>query len=127
MVSHALIDNESKLSDRYRTFALMFKVLFSVGVLSIPSVFAYVGAVPGALLVIGWGSFNTYAAFLLGSFKLRHANIHVRRIPRERNRVLISGFTRHGFCGGRRLVPRSDWRSLHPRVSVTGDKEPTSH
>lgn len=55
----------------------MFKVLFSVGILSIPSVFSYVGAVPGALLVIGWGGFNTYAAFLLGSFKLRHANIHV--------------------------------------------------
>jgi hypothetical protein len=55
----------------------MFKVLFSVGILSIPSVFSYIGAVPGALLVIGWGSFNTYAAFLLGSFKLRHANIHV--------------------------------------------------
>ena len=65
------------LTPRYRTFALMFKVLFSVGVLSIPSVFSYVGAVPGALLVIGWGSFNTYAAFLLGSFKLRHPNIHV--------------------------------------------------
>jgi len=55
----------------------MFKVLFSTGVLSIPGVFSYVGAVPGALLVIGWGCFNTYAAFLLGSFKLRHANIHV--------------------------------------------------
>lgn len=59
----------------------MFKVLFSVGILSIPSVFSYVGAVPGALLVIGWGSFNTYAAFLLGSFKLRHANIHVSYRP----------------------------------------------
>lgn len=66
-----------RLIHRYRTFALMFKVLFSVGVLSIPSVFAYVGAVPSALLVIGWESFNTYAAFLLGSFKLRHPNIHV--------------------------------------------------
>ena len=62
----------------------MFKVLFSVGVLSIPGVFAYVGAVPGALLVIGWGSFNTYAAFLLGSFKLRHPNIHVSEFSRRR-------------------------------------------
>ena len=70
-------DIEIRLNIRYRTFALMFKVLFSVGVLSIPGVFAYVGAVPGTLLVIGWGSFNTYAAFLLGSFKLRHSNIHV--------------------------------------------------
>ena len=62
---------------RYRTFALMFKVLFSVGVLSIPSVFSYVGAVPGTMLVIGWGAFNTYAGFLLGAFRLRHPGMHV--------------------------------------------------
>jgi amino acid permease len=56
----------------------MFKILFSVGILSIPSVFSYVGAVPGALLLIGWGAFNAYSAFLLGAFKLRHPGIHVR-------------------------------------------------
>jgi amino acid permease len=55
----------------------MFKVLFSVGILSIPSVFAIVGAVPGTLLVIGFGAFNTYAGFLLGAFRLRHAGMHV--------------------------------------------------
>ncbi|WVR08411.1 hypothetical protein IAU60_005466 [Kwoniella sp. DSM 27419] len=55
---------------------LMFKVLFSVGVLSIPGVFAYVGALPGALLVIGWGLFNTYQAFVLGAFRLRHPGMH---------------------------------------------------
>ncbi|KAK1925999.1 transmembrane amino acid transporter protein-domain-containing protein [Papiliotrema laurentii] len=60
----------------YRTFALMFKVLFSVGILSIPSVFSYVGALPGALLVIGWGAFNTYGGFLLGAFRLRHPGMH---------------------------------------------------
>lgn len=55
----------------------MFKVLFSVGVLSIPSVFAIVGAVPGTLLVLGFGAFNTYAGFLLGAFRLRHPGMHV--------------------------------------------------
>ncbi|WWC62253.1 uncharacterized protein I303_104849 [Kwoniella dejecticola CBS 10117] len=60
----------------YSSFALMFKVLFSVGVLSIPGVFAYVGALPGALLVIGWGLYNTYAAFILGAFRLRHPGMH---------------------------------------------------
>ena len=34
----------------------MFKVQFSLGILSIPSVMAPVGAVPGALLIIGWGA-----------------------------------------------------------------------
>ncbi|WVQ94030.1 hypothetical protein IAU59_001108 [Kwoniella sp. CBS 9459] len=60
----------------YSSFALMFKVLFSVGILSIPGVFAYVGALPGALLVIGWGSFNTYGGFILGAFRLRHPGMH---------------------------------------------------
>jgi len=117
MVSHMLQMREFKLNIRYRTFALMFKVLFSVGVLSIPGVFAYVGAVPGALLVIGWGSFNTYAAFLLGSFKLRHPNIHVSEFSRRRRRILMSGTTRYGFRGRRCLVSRVDRSSLHPRVS----------
>ena len=110
-------DTEIKLIIRYRTFALMFKVLFSVGVLSIPGVFAYVGAVPGALLVIGWGSFNTYAAFLLGSFKLRHPNIHVSKLLSERDNSLMTGSTRHGFRSGRCLVSRVDRSSLDPRVS----------
>lgn len=60
----------------YATFALMFKILFSVGVLSIPYVFSFVGAVPGTLLLIGFGSLNTYSAFLLGAFRLRHAGCH---------------------------------------------------
>ncbi|OCF36058.1 hypothetical protein I317_01847 [Kwoniella heveanensis CBS 569] len=60
----------------YSSFALMFKVLFSVGILSIPGVFAYTGALPGALLVIGWGAFNTYGGFILGAFRLRHPGMH---------------------------------------------------
>lgn len=74
---------------RYRTFALMFKVLFSVGVLSIPSVFSYVGAVPGTMLVVGWGAFNTYASFLLGAFRLRHPGMHVSFLSRQYTTLLI--------------------------------------
>jgi hypothetical protein len=107
----------NKLNIRVRTFALMFKVLFSVGVLSIPSVFSYVGAVPGALLVIGWGSFNTYAGFLLGSFKLRHPNIHVSLGLLRWE--LISGSSRHGFRCGRCVVPRGDRCSIHPWVGFS--------
>lgn len=58
----------------------MFKILFSVGVLSIPSVFSFVGAVPGVLLLLGFGAFNTYAAFLLGEFRFRHPGIHVSHL-----------------------------------------------
>jgi hypothetical protein len=68
----------------------MFKVLFSVGILSIPAVFSYVGSVPGSLLLIGFGALNTYGAFLLGSFRLRHAGIHVSNwiwVPADDRRV----------------------------------------
>lgn len=41
-----------------RTFALMFKVQFSLGVLSIPSLFYLTGAVPSVIMIIGWGLWN---------------------------------------------------------------------
>jgi hypothetical protein len=59
-----------------KTFFLMFKVQFSLGILSIPAVFGPVGAVPGSLLIIGWGSFNTYSAFVQASFRNRHPGMH---------------------------------------------------
>ncbi|GAA6031257.1 hypothetical protein JCM8097_005570 [Rhodosporidiobolus ruineniae] len=57
-------------------FALMFKVQFSLGILSIPAVMAPVGAVPGALLIIGWGAWNTWAAFIEGAFRMRRPGVH---------------------------------------------------
>lgn len=72
----------------------MFKVQFSLGVLSIPYVFGPIGALPGSLLVIGWGSFNacklfrtdslTHAdnlcrldsAFVQAAFRNRHPGMH---------------------------------------------------
>ncbi|GJN88359.1 hypothetical protein Rhopal_001324-T1 [Rhodotorula paludigena] len=58
------------------TIALMFKVQFSLGILGIPAVMAPVGAVPGALLIIGWGAWNTWAAFIEGAFRNRHPGMH---------------------------------------------------
>lgn len=54
----------------------MFKILFATGVLSIPAVFAFTGVVPGALLIVFWGCYNTYAAFIQASFRNRHPGIH---------------------------------------------------
>lgn len=34
------------------------------------------GALPGALAIVAWGAFNTYATVLLGAFRNRHAGIH---------------------------------------------------
>ena len=37
----------------------MLKVIFSIGILSLPSLFQLVGAVPGSLLVVAWTLVNT--------------------------------------------------------------------
>lgn len=61
---------------RFQTFFLMFKPLFSTGVLSLPAMFINIGALPGALLIIFWGAYNTYAAFVQVAFRNRHPGMH---------------------------------------------------
>ncbi|GAA5859917.1 hypothetical protein JCM8547_004386 [Rhodosporidiobolus lusitaniae] len=79
-VFKANIDGEDAVKMRTTSwpvaFALMFKVQFSLGILSIPAVMAPVGAVPGALLIIGWGAWNTWASFIEGEFRQRHPGMH---------------------------------------------------
>lgn len=50
--------------------------MFATGVLSIPSSMASIGAVGGALSVIGWGALNTYTAMIQGDFRNTHAGCH---------------------------------------------------
>lgn len=57
--------------------AMIFcKILCSTGIMSIPSAMSSLGAVGGALIVVGWGIFNTYAAYIAGDFKQRHPSAH---------------------------------------------------
>jgi hypothetical protein len=55
---------------------IFIKCLFAVGVLSIPTALHTLGAVGGALNVVGWGAFNTYVGLLLGNFRQRHRGCH---------------------------------------------------
>lgn len=34
------------------------------------------GALPGALCIVGWGALNTYSAIMYGDFRSRHASMH---------------------------------------------------
>lgn len=43
-----------------RCTGIFLKVIFATGVLSIPVAMSSLGAVGGALSVIGWGALNTY-------------------------------------------------------------------
>ena len=52
------------------------KILCSTGIMSIPSAFSSVGAVGGALIVVGFGILNTYSAYITGTFKQNHPSTH---------------------------------------------------
>lgn len=59
-----------------RFYAKTRVVIFATGVLSIPSAMYSLGAVGGALSVIGWGLLNTYTAVIQGNFRNAHAGCH---------------------------------------------------
>lgn len=60
------------------TFAhyLCITVTFAVGVMGIPPALYDLGAVPGALNIVGWGALNTYIGVILGNFRNRHPMCH---------------------------------------------------
>ncbi|GIZ40608.1 hypothetical protein CKM354_000394000 [Cercospora kikuchii] len=59
-----------------RASVIFLKVIFATGVLSIPVSMVSLGAVGGALNVIGWGAFNTYTAIIQGDFRNNHRKCH---------------------------------------------------
>jgi hypothetical protein len=59
-----------------RCSVIFLKVLFATGVLAIPIAMTELGAVGGALSVLGWGCLNTYTAIIQGDFRNRHRGCH---------------------------------------------------
>jgi amino acid permease len=55
---------------------LISTVIFATGVLSIPTAMFSLGALGGALSVIGWGALNTYTAVVQGNFRNSHPGCH---------------------------------------------------
>ncbi|KAL1865067.1 hypothetical protein VTK73DRAFT_5522 [Phialemonium thermophilum] len=55
---------------------IFLKVIFATGVLSIPSTMYVLGALPGAINVLGWQFLNTYCAIIQGNFRNSHAGCH---------------------------------------------------
>ena len=51
-------------------------VIFATGVLTIPSAMFVLGALPGAINVLGWQALNTYCAIIQGNFRNAHAGCH---------------------------------------------------
>lgn len=59
-----------------RATSIFLKIIFAVGVLSIPNTMYVLGAVGGSLSVIVWGAFNTYIGVVQGNFRERHRGCH---------------------------------------------------
>ncbi|KAI1380737.1 amino acid transporter [Hypoxylon crocopeplum] len=55
---------------------IFLKTMFATGILSIPSAMYSLGALGGALSVVGWCFMNTYTAVIQGDFKTRHPECH---------------------------------------------------
>ncbi|KAG9742746.1 amino acid transporter, partial [Aureobasidium melanogenum] len=55
---------------------IFLKIIFALGVLSIPAAMYTLGAVGGSLSVIGWQALNTYTAVLQGDFRNNHPRCH---------------------------------------------------
>ncbi|KAF7799617.1 hypothetical protein EIP86_010855 [Pleurotus ostreatoroseus] len=74
--------DEEEADIKYRTLvwwkaaALMLAETVSLGILSLPSVFASLGMVAGIILVIGLGLIATATGYVLGMFKLRYPHVH---------------------------------------------------
>lgn len=60
----------------FRASILFLKVVFAVGVLSLPTTLNVLGAVGGTLCVFGFGIFNTYCFVIVGNFRERHRGCH---------------------------------------------------
>jgi hypothetical protein len=59
-----------------RATVIFLKVIFAVGVLTIPTAMYDLGAVGGTLSVVGWGLLNTWAAVIQGDFRNNHRGCH---------------------------------------------------
>ncbi|KXT10530.1 hypothetical protein AC579_6096 [Pseudocercospora musae] len=58
------------------TVVLLFKTQVGLGVLGIPGAFDHLGMVPGVVIILVIASMTTWAAWMVGQFKLTHAHVY---------------------------------------------------
>ncbi|KAL9093944.1 MAG: hypothetical protein Q9165_003867 [Trypethelium subeluteriae] len=58
------------------TTVLMLKTQIGLGVLSIPQVFDSLGLIPGIICLLVVGVMTTWSDYIVGRFKLRHADVY---------------------------------------------------
>ncbi|KAI5809510.1 transmembrane amino acid transporter protein-domain-containing protein [Peziza echinospora] len=60
----------------WQTAFIMIAETISLGILSLPSVLAAVGFLPGVILIIALGIIATYTGYVLGQYKMAYPQIH---------------------------------------------------
>jgi hypothetical protein len=55
---------------------IMIAETVSLGILSLPSVLAVVGLIPGFIMIVGLGIFASYSGYAIGQFKERYPRVH---------------------------------------------------
>jgi amino acid permease len=74
--------DESNADVKYRTMEwwqgalIMIAETISLGILSLPSVFATIGMVPGVVLTVGLGAIATYTGYVFWQFKMSYPHVH---------------------------------------------------
>lgn len=59
-----------------RATIIFLKIQFAMSILAVPGALATLGAVGGALSIVGWEILNTYTAVILGDFRNNHPQCH---------------------------------------------------
>lgn len=74
--------DDSNSETQYRTLSwwqaaiIMIAETISLGILSLPSVLATIGIVPGVILIVGLGVIATYTGYVIWQFKMRYPFVH---------------------------------------------------
>ncbi|KDE05076.1 hypothetical protein MVLG_04516 [Microbotryum lychnidis-dioicae p1A1 Lamole] len=59
-----------------RAAVFLMKSQVGLGVLGVPFVFSAIGLIPGILGIIGLSMMSTWSSYVIGTFKLRHPEVH---------------------------------------------------
>ena len=93
--------HKAHMANRNQAGMVMIAETISLGILSLPSVLATVGFVPGMLLILGLGLLATYTGYTIGQFKMRYPHIHNMADAGE---VLLGVFGRELFGAAQILL-----------------------
>lgn len=84
----------------YHAAVILIAETVSLGILSLPSVLASIGMVPGVILILGLGALATYTGYVIGQFKMRYPHVHNMGDAGE---VMLGAFGRELFGAAQTL------------------------